>query len=429
VGFVLSLFLIPDRYSFPPASGVAFRPYQVMLVALAAMLWFRLLAGHRLRVGMPATALLLLPLAAGVSLLANMARFDAHFLHASVRSFGEMGALALTGIVIAVVAAAPRRRRLILATVLTALTIAALAGAWEESSGRRSFVGLDDVVPVLGVETFSPLADDARPDDASERLGFMTRNGHIRVVGPAKHAIELSALMAVGLPFALAALIRARRWSRRLAMTVVSALLLVVLVLTHSRTGTVGVMIAFAVALALNRHDRRVMAGMFAGALALFATLVLIVPGQLIAMASELGGESTSTSASDHARLSDYRELDRMVGQAPWIGRGIGTWASYENSTGEPLLLDNEYLLTADEVGLVGVVAFLFVVVAAMVGALRWVARAGSERPLAVACACGIATFAVMAAFFDALYFGQIASLFMILIGVVTGALVSHPEP
>jgi O-antigen ligase len=123
---------------------------------------------------------------------------------------------------------------------------------------------------------------------------------------------------------------------------------------------------------------------------------------------------------SVQARTNDYPMAEALVHQQPWFGRGPGTWLP-EN----PLdIFDNEYLKTAVELGLVGVVALLALFLLPMIGALT--ARQRSADPeLRLLCAALVgATLAAMAcsAMFDSLSFPMFAGVLALVIGLIGAA-------
>jgi O-antigen ligase len=137
----------------------------------------------------------------------------------------------------------------------------------------------------------------------------------------------------------------------------------------------------------------------------------------------------SSDDSSVEARTADYREVDRAVGGDVWAGHGIGQWETYRTPFGRQLLFDNQYLLTAEETGVLGLVAFAALLATAFRTALRWVRTASGERTIAVAVLACLGSFAVMSATFDALYFSQAASLFMFLFGIASAAAGDRSRP
>jgi O-antigen ligase len=109
--------------------------------------------------------------------------------------------------------------------------------------------------------------------------------------------------------------------------------------------------------------------------------------------------------------------VERLVHEQPWFGRGGGTWIP-ENPLDN---FDNQYLKTAVELGLVGVVALLALFIVPLIGAL--LARQRSDSPeLRMLCAAlAGATLAalVCSATFDSLSFPMFAGVFALVIGLV----------
>ena len=103
------------------------------------------------------------------------------------------------------------------------------------------------------------------------------------------------------------------------------------------------------------------------------AAVFMSAPGLIGTLASFFGAGTGDPSVA--YRVSDYPLVERFLEQAPWFGRGGGT---YLPDTGLDIL-DNQFLKTAVELGLVGVVALTAFFLVPAISAL--VARRRSRRP------------------------------------------------
>jgi len=238
------------------------------------------------------------------------------------------------------------------------------------------------------------------------------RAGLSRVDGTAITAIELGVVAGMLLPLAIYLAIydadRPARW--RWAPVVLIALAIPASV---SRSGVISVVLALGVLLVLMPTRQRLVA-ICAAPLGLAA--VFMSAHGVIGTLSSFFGAGTSDN-SVQARLYDYPEVERLLGQAPWFGHGGGTYLP-EN----PLfILDNQYLKTAIELGLIGVVILAAFFLVPMISAL--VARRRSSDPeLRLLCAAlaGAALAAgVCSLTFDSLAFPMFANVYALVIGLI----------
>jgi O-antigen ligase len=145
------------------------------------------------------------------------------------------------------------------------------------------------------------------------------------------------------------------------------------------------------------------------------AVVFVTVPGMigtLVGLFSGIGSDSSAQS-----RTGSYSLAGMFIERAPIFGRGFQTFLP------EYRILDNQYLLSVIETGLVGVAALLGFFVTGIVTARRARRLADTEavkglaQALAASCAAGMASFAL----FDALSFPQVANLVMLVVGVAGG--------
>jgi O-antigen ligase len=151
-------------------------------------------------------------------------------------------------------------------------------------------------------------------------------------------------------------------------------------------------------------------------------TLVLILaaaPGLIGTLISFfVAGESGSDLSVAH-RTNNYPYVEQLVRQAPWLGTGGGTYV--------PVLLhvlDNQYLTTAIELGLLGFAALVFFLAWPVVVAL--VARRRTSDPelrdLCAALAGAELAAVICAATFDGFSFPMFYNLQALIVGLAGAA-------
>ena len=342
------LFLVPDRYTVPLGAGVGLRPYQIVVVAAAVVLFRRFLRGTRMSVGLPACIAGLLVLTAVISIVANQDLDDKTFLD-SFRLTVTTIFYVLIAVAVGVLASTPRRRRFVVGTVVTMVAISSLFAIHEAATSEP--IRLDPTPPGL-------VEEKTQADQDYDGAPTIIRNGVPRPAGVSSNPLELSAVMALALPFAAYLFLTSRSWTGRVWFFACTVIIAVTVVLSISRTGFLAVGATVIVALAANLHrPTRVMLGL-AAVIALGVTVATLVPASVDATVRQFekdGNEDSSLAT----RLQDYDELDDLLGPSPWFGRGPNALETYVARDGNGLILDNQYLLLIAETGVIGLVALL----------------------------------------------------------------------
>lgn len=246
------------------------------------------------------------------------------------------------------------------------------------------------------------------------------RNGLLRMSGTATSPIEFGALLTILLPLglhhALYGTTRSRllRWSPAAAMAGA-------LVLSLSRSAYIGLVVALVVLLLgwPSRRRWQLMGLCAAGVL----VVAVVSPRLLRAVRSMFATAQEDPSIS--SRTDSYDVVWQFFLNAPWFGRGPGTFLPKYR------ILDNNYLGLLINVGLVGLLAFVGLLLTAVVLLLvhrrRWARE--SSRDLALALVAGILAGAVSLAFFDGFAFPMTMGTLFLTLGLA-GALVRvHREP
>jgi O-antigen ligase len=128
----------------------------------------------------------------------------------------------------------------------------------------------------------------------------------------------------------------------------------------------------------------------------------------------------TSENSVAH-RVNNYPYVEQLVRQAPWFGPGGGTYIPQE-ATGSSLhILDNQYLTSAIELGIAGMVALIFFLLWPAIAALT--ARRRSTDPqlrdLCAALAGSALAATVCSATFDSLSFPMFVNVQALVVGLI----------
>lgn len=242
-----------------------------------------------------------------------------------------------------------------------------------------------------------------------------TRSGFRRVNGGAAHPIEYSIAEAALVPLALHLVYHSATRVVRVVNLVALALLLAVVPMTVSRSGIV--CLAIGIGWYLLHLSPRARLNVVALGLLGLGAMRGAAPGLLGTLGSLLVvGEQ---DPSIRGRTSDYAKIPQLM-EGHWaFGRGLGTF-----QPSQYFFLDNQYLGSLLEGGILGLSALVMVLVVAM-GLARGARRHATTeatRGLGQALSASVAALAGGAALFDELSFRQTGFLLFLLLGA-SGAL------
>jgi polysaccharide biosynthesis protein PslJ len=244
------------------------------------------------------------------------------------------------------------------------------------------------------------------------------------ITGPAEHGLAVATMLLMIAPFALGKALMETSRGRQLLWG--SAFLILVLGSSSTLRRT-SVLALAALLLVLLVYRPRDMLRLTPLAIPAFIAAQIVAPGVGGNLKQQLLGNNANTQASTEGRTSDYAAVVPDFLDKPLFGRGFGTYYPLEYR-----VLDNQWLLSLLEIGLVGVLSFAAVLaVSASYGhRLR-----RSEDPrvawFGVASIAAVAVFATSCVLFDALSFPQPAYMFMLvsaMLVVVRHARQAPPE-
>lgn len=282
--------------------------------------------------------------------------------------------------------------------LIVLLAVITAAGTiYEKKSGFNVFYETSAAVfsPIATVE---PSPTDVNPDPATTPRPTIT--------GPTRHALSVTTILGMALPFAvvLAAIAPVRR--RRVLWSVAACLIIAGALITQRKSGAVVPAMALLVLFVLRPRQLLRLAPF--GLVALAVALVL-TPG-IFSTVRELG--HTSEQDSTAGRTSDYPAVVPDVLTRPILGRGFGTLDSERVDTYR--IFDNEYLGQLFQVGALGLLAFIALIVTPLFVA-RSVLRSDDpvRGPPALAAGAACLAFGVASSLYDILTFPQAPYLFL----------------
>jgi O-antigen ligase len=242
-------------------------------------------------------------------------------------------------------------------------------------------------------------------------IGLQERGGGVRVAATTTHYLELCGTLALAWPIAVhfatySATRRLRRWYMAATMLITLGIFE-----TISRSGIIAVAIGTLVLMPLWAWRKRYNTILFG--VVLFGALAAVSPSMgrtLFNLFADASSDPSITSRTDRYAMVGY-----YFAQTPWWGRGTGTWIP-------PMYqyLDNQWLRTALENGVVGVAALGALHIIALSLALIAFRRASTaeDRHLCLALVA-IQLEAIFIAYtFDALAYSTYTTMLGIMIGL-----------
>jgi hypothetical protein len=240
--------------------------------------------------------------------------------------------------------------------------------------------------------------------------------GRRAVQGPGQVPLEAVAMLAMALPIALVRLLQSGRMRERVCYAIAAAMLLAAMVATFRKTAFLA---PISVCMTLAYFRRRELIKLAPLGVVLVLVIQVLSPGALSAVASQLNSKRLGvTTVSD--RTADYDAIRPDVWSHLAFGRGYG---SYEHTSYR--VLDMELLRQLIEVGVIGLLAYIMLVVAVVAvarGPIR--ARRSDDSPVALAVAAVAVCFLMVSTLFDVMSFPHVPYLFLwmaALLAVMTG--------
>jgi hypothetical protein len=245
-----------------------------------------------------------------------------------------------------------------------------------------------------------------------EGIGGIDSIGREQIYGPGVHPLAAAVMFSMTLPFALAWLLEAKERRQRILYGTAVVLLIAGAVATQKKTAMVGPLVCI---LVLAAYRPRQMLRLTPLALVLVFVVHFTAPGALGGVIDQFSPGSVNKVDTTQDRVSDYEAVTPDLAERPLLGGGYGSYDQKKHR-----ILDNLYLTLAIGVGLLGIVAYLSILVISFLEANR-VARSGDpdRGPPAMAASASICVALVSGALLDFLSFPQLPYLLCFIVAVV----------
>ena len=253
----------------------------------------------------------------------------------------------------------------------------------------------------------------------SPHATVVTPDGRVDVSGPTRHGLAMATMLAMSLPFALVGATATERSGTRILAVVAAALIFLGGLSTVRRSGVVLPFVAVTFLFVFG--GRRMVPVVLVFGVLLLATPFL-APGAASSLAAQLQGRNVGAQQSISGRTSDYGAVVPDLRHRAVLGRGFGTYDARRYR-----FLDNQALGLLIETGALGLAAYVALLLAGIVAALRVARqRGGEEGWAALAAAAAIAVFLVAGVLFDVLSYAHAPYLLLMVLAL---ALVGRRHP
>lgn len=294
--------------------------------------------------------------------------------------------------------------------IVALATLAAIGTLWEYRTEYNVFYDLAD-------KLFSSIA-------TVDPVPVVSPDGREDTFGPTDHGLAITTILTLALPFAVLGLLSARNHWRKLLYALMVAAILAGGLATLRKTSLIAPVAALLVLVAY--RPRKMLS------LAPFGVLMLVMihvlaPGALGGVGEQLTG-GFFDAGTTIGRTADYQAITPDIATHPFSGRGYGTIDVARADTYR--ILDNQYLGQLLQVGFLGLVAYIGLMVAGVLLAHSVIQRARDvdARLLGLAAASGFVAFGVASALFDLFSFSQVPYMFFFIAGLCSVA-ASEPAP
>ncbi len=245
-----------------------------------------------------------------------------------------------------------------------------------------------------------------------EGIGGIDSIGREQIYGPGVHPLAAAVMFSMVLPFAFAWLLEAKERRGRVLYGLAVVVLIAGAVATQKKTAMVGPLVCI---LVLTAYRPRQMLRLTPLALVLVVVVHFTAPGALGGVVDQFSPGSVNKVDTTQDRVSDYEAVTPDFAEHPLLGRGYGSYDQKKHR-----ILDNLYLTLGIGVGLLGIVAYLSILLTSFLEASR-VARSGDpdRGPPAMAASASICVALVSGALLDFLSFPQLPYLLCFIAAIV----------
>jgi hypothetical protein len=236
--------------------------------------------------------------------------------------------------------------------------------------------------------------------------GGVDELGRPQVLGPASVGLEVASMLALAVPIALVGVMRSSSRRDQFLYALAACVLLAAGVATFKKSALVTPAVLI-VLLAVFRP--RAVLRLLPIGVALFIAVHLLAPGALGGVITQLTGGKLTTAGTTVHRTSSYSAVNPLVWARPVLGQGYGSY-----NANLLRIFDSQILTGLIETGIIGVLAYLSMMVTVLATARPlFRGRDGERAWLALALGVGASAFFVSSFLYDAMSFPHGPYLFL----------------
>ncbi len=338
---------------------------------------------------------------------------DARYLNQTLEFLTSAKKLTLLlsyGMLFVIVASSIRRAEVpaFLKYTLVLAVLCALGTIWEYRFHYNVFYGWSDKL-LPGFFTVGHTESSA-VDEIGRRI----------VIGPGEISLEAAAMLSMGLPIALVGIMSSPRWRGRLLYGLAASILMAGAISTFRKTALIAPVSAI---LTLAYYRRRELVRLAPLGVVVLVAVHLLSPGAFGAIAEQLHPTRLDDVSTVSDRTSDYDAVRPDVWTHVAFGRGYG---SYEHTTYR--VLDMEMLRQLIEVGVVGLAAYIMLMVSIVATARAPIRRRRpDESRVALAAAATAVSFLVISTLFDVMSFPHCPYILLWMAGLLAVVVTNPP--
>lgn len=419
------MFIPIRRYALPIQVGFALEPFRAVIAGLLIALAVAAFASPSFRWkpvvwGWPIAIFLWTMLA---SLMFNGAELaSTPLIGAGLSNITQLAFMLSVVLLVRQLLSTERLTNIFLIFLVISGAILGLLALYERISRTNVFLLLGNFLPL------TILRDDA------ESL----RAGGARAYASSQHPIALSVVFCMLIPLAIY-LMKFAIWprfeiSRRIFYTAMIGLMLVGLLAAISRTGVVVMGVMWLFTLVLRPRLALILAAL---GLPMVVVAGLIFPKNIESMVLSLldiegvvASQTTSVGMAGQGRLADLGPAFQEVAVNPWFGTGLGSRIVVGDNA-NAYILDNQWLGTLMETGVLGVIGLIALLVWPAVQMTRFAFTSNAPQSrvfLVFAIAASTVGYLTAMFFYDAFSFMQALLLLAILYAVAAWAMTEGAE-
>jgi hypothetical protein len=309
-----------------------------------------------------------------------------------------------------VIAASVIRRREVPAFLIFTLGLAVVVSVgmiWEYRFGYNVFYSLPDkLLPGF-------FAVEAREAGAVDGIG------RLEVAGPAAVPLEAVAMLAMALPIAIVGLMSAVERRSRILYILAACIIMAAVIATFRKSGLIApAVVGLTIIYFRREHVLKLIPVLVVGVIAVH----ILSPGALGSTAEQLEPDRLGVNTVSD-RAADYDALRPDVWTDLALGRGFG---SYEYTRFR--ILDNDLLHRLVETGVLGLAAYLLLIISVILAARRLIRSRSPGSDAALVGASAAAGFLTVTVLFDVLSFPHATYIFLFTAAIVA-CVAGKPEP